>query len=237
MQIPATPNPVPPPPVAPAAGSNPQADDIDSFIAKKKVMLTNSLLPAVWSKLQNRGYTQAVIQQKIAELDALSALNQAQRKEYGEQYQSTADYNAAEAEPHEDYEDHLGYARIVFRNNVAAKTGLGLKGSRHRSQSGYAAQALLFYNNLLGNAGWKAAMNAKGISDAELQAQQDAYLKLAEMEANKQKETGEAQGATATRDAFYDALLPWTQDFRATAKIALRRYPQLSEQIGIKDPS
>lgn len=236
MQIPATPNPVPPP-VAPAAGSNPQADDIDSFIAKKKVMLTNSLLPAVWSKLQNRGYTQAVIQQKIAELDALSALNQAQRKEYGEQYQSTANYNAAEELIHQDYEDHLSYARLVFENNKAAKTALGLKGKRYRSQAGYAAQGLLFYKNLLGNATWKADMAATGITSTELTAQQTAFQNLATLEAAQQKETGEAQGATAARDAAHEALKKWTRKYRAIAKIALRRYPQLSEQIGIKDPS
>ncbi len=218
---------------------NPQADLIGQYISENMTMLTNAQLPDVWEKLKNRGYSEVEIGQKLAELAALRNLNEAQRKEYGEQYQSTANYNAAQEAMHGDYEDHLGYARLVFKKDLAASTALGLGGRRHRSQSGYAAQALLFYNNLLNpeNAAWQTALGKKGVSADELAAQQSAYSNLATLEAAQQKETGEAQAATKKRDAAYDALREWTSEFRATAKIALRKYPQMMEQLGIKDGS
>ncbi len=213
---------------------NPQADKLDRYISKAKVLLTNAQLPNVWAELQNRGYTVAAIQQKLADLDLLTDLNIAQRKEQGEQYQSTADYNAARKAMHKEYIDHLGYARMVFAGDEAARTGLGLKGRRARTHAAYAAQAFLFYTNLLNDAAWEAAIGTKGVTAAEMTAQQAAFESLNTLEAAQAKETGEAQGATAARTALYEVLKPWIKDFRATAKIALRKFPQLSEQLGIK---
>jgi hypothetical protein len=92
---------------------------------------------------------------------------------------------------------------------------------------------LLFYNNATATPSIATALATKGITAAELTASKAAFKNLETLAAAQQKETGEAQEATKRRDAAYDALEDWMSDFRETAKVALRRHPQLMEQLGI----
>ncbi|MEO6831870.1 MAG: hypothetical protein ABI169_06695 [Chitinophagaceae bacterium] len=75
----------------------------------------------------------------------------------------------------------------------------------------------------------------KGISENDLSNGQQTFRNLQMLTAAQQKETGEAQQATVARDNAYDALHEWMSDFYKTAKVALRKYPQMMEKLGIKE--
>ena len=205
----------------------------EQYIAEARTALTNAALPDIAPLLEKRSYPAAIIAAKLAELTALNALVQAQIKEYGEQYEATEAYKKAIAYLYTDYAEHLKLARMVLKDDTAAKTALGLKGNRKKSNSGLTAQALLFYTGALENTGYVAALDTKGIDQTELQAGKDGWNKLAVLAAAKTKETGEAQKATADRDAAYDAFGEWMDEFYATAEIALRKTPQLMEKLGL----
>jgi hypothetical protein len=49
----------------------------------------------------------------------------------------------------------------------------------------------------------------------------------------QEKEKGEAQAATQTRDQALDALQEWLSDYLAIAKVALEDNPQLLEALGV----
>lgn len=221
--------------LSPVAGGNSSYQSIDAFIQVSTVALTNAQLPDILPLLIARGYPEATIKDKADEIADLQTLNANQQKEYGEQFAAIAAYNAAVEQLHGDYIDHLQLARLVFKNNVAAQTALGLTGKRKVSESGYQAQAVQFYQGVLANAAYKAALATKGVTQAELDSQLAGFETLPNLSAAKAKETGEAQMATKTRDAAYDALAEWMSEFKQTAIIALRKTPQLREKLGYKE--
>lgn len=206
--------------------------NLAEFSRQSKTALTNASDPDILPLLKKRGYTEAQIADKLAKIELLGTLDEKQKKEYGEQYDATEAYTKAEDTLHEDYMDHIELARLVFKNDVAAKTAMGLSGDRKQSASGYSSQGLLFYNNALKNDDYKAGLATKGITEAELLAQQAAFTALDALASKQEKETGEAQRATKERDALHDELAAWMGEFKATAIIALRKYPQYREKLG-----
>lgn len=209
--------------------------DIVTYIAESKTALINAALPDRAPKLLAKGYTAAEITAKLQELEDLEQLNEAQNKEYGEQYQATEDYTKEVARLHKIYVNDLTIARVVFKNDIAAQKALGLNGRRKESKSGYQAQALLLYNGALKDANYKTALAFRGITEATLTAQQTGFAGLTDLASSQQKETGEAQKATKVRDEAYDKFTDWMSDFKILATVALSDTPQLREQLGWKE--
>lgn len=209
--------------------------DIVTFIAESKTALINAALPAIAPKLAEIGYTATEITAKLQELETLETLNEAQKKEYGEQYDATATYNATEDALHTTYIKNLTIARVVFKNNVAAQVALALNGERKKSKSGYQAQALQFYKGILLNTDYKSALAVRGITEDIVTSQKTGFEGLSDLEADQKKETGEAQAATKKRDNAYDIFEGWMGDFKKMAIVALSDSPQLREQLGWKE--
>jgi hypothetical protein len=209
--------------------------NLDDYLRGATTALTNATDTEVAPLLANRSYTKTVIDQKIAELDNVKELVKIQTKEYGDQYQATKNYSEAVAILHPKYIEHLLISRIVFKDNVAAKTTLGLNGTRKRSASSYCREAELFYKGATENPDYKVALAQKGITDTELQTGKTGYASLSDLAAKQVKETGEAQGATAARDKAVDDFAAWFSEFKAIGKIALSTQPQLRERLGWKE--
>lgn len=218
-----------------AGGGNNSYVNIDTFISKCRVSLINAADEDIEPLLTKRGYPKTIIDAKLAALDELQALNEKQKKEYGEQYAATENYTKEENDFHELYTGHIVFARVDFKKDIAAQTALDLMSERKRTQTGYAAQASLFYNGILNNNNYKAIMNNRGVTNAEMQAQLDAIESFPTLKAAQAKETGEAQAATKARDAAYDDLEEWFSGFKAIAIIALKDVPQLREKLGWKE--
>jgi hypothetical protein len=209
--------------------------DIVTFIAESKTALINAALPDIAPKLAEIGYTATEITAKLQDIETLETLNEAQKKEYGEQYDATATYTATEDALHKTYINNLTIARVVFKNNVAAQVALALNGERKKSKSGYQAQALQFYKGILLNTDYKAELAIRGITEAILTGQKTGFEGLSDLEADQKKETGEAQAATKKRDDAYDIFEDWMGDFKKMAIVALSDSPQLREQLGWKE--
>jgi hypothetical protein len=209
--------------------------DIVTFIAESKTALINAALPDIAPKLAEIGYTATEITAKLQDIETLETLNEAQKKEYGEQYDATATYTATEDALHKTYINNLTIARVVFKNNVAAQVALALNGERKKSKSGYQAQALQFYKGILLNTDYKTELAVRGITEAVLTSQKTGFEGLSDLEADQKKETGEAQAATKKRDDAYDIFEDWMRDFKKMAIVALSDSPQLREQLGWKE--
>ncbi len=207
----------------------------DAFLSSCETSLINASDAAIAPLLTARGYTPAIIAAKLTELATLKTLVASQKKEYGEQFAATEEYTKAVDLLHPEYMDHLALARVAFKTDTAAKTGLDLKGKRAQSESGYTSQALLFYNGVLGNPAYKTKLAAFGITDTQLQTGKTGYTALATKSANKTKESGEAQAATQARDKALDTFSTWFSDFKVVATIALNKTPQLKEKLGWKE--
>lgn len=209
--------------------------NIDEYLNECGIALTNASDAEITPLLTARGYTTAIVTSKIAEHATVKQLVASQIKEYGDQYQATENYNSAASLLHPKYIEHVEIGRIAFKNDIAAQTTLGLNGKRKRSSSSYCNQALLLYKGALDNATYVSALAAKGVTNAELTAGKTGYTNLLDLEAKQQKETGEAQGATAKRDKAIDDFANWFSEFKAMGKIALSSKPQLREKLGWKE--
>lgn len=119
----------------------------------------------------------------------------------------------------------------------AARTALGLSGTRKRTLNGWLDQARRFYNNMLRTPDFVAAMTPFSYAQTKLEAESALVEAVATASELQDKERGEAQEATKLRDAKMDELDQWMADFKAIAEIALAASPQQLEKLGWVTPS
>ncbi|MBK6325234.1 MAG: hypothetical protein KA362_11155 [Chloroflexi bacterium] len=160
------------------------------------------------------------------------ALQQAQQREYGEQFGATAALEAVYAAADTAYTRSLKLARVAFKGDVRAQQGLGLNGRRKKSVSGWAEQALQFYASLLQEPDFLAAMAPFGYDAAKAQAEMDLVTAVRAANVTQENEKGDAQKATQLRDAKLDELDDWLADFKAVAEVALADDAQQLEKMG-----
>ena len=128
----------------------------------------------------------------------------------------------------------IGCRRVAFKKEPGVATKLALNGRRKESFSGWLEQANLFYDNALANPDILNGLAKFGITEEKLQAGKTQVEELAALNAAQEKEKGEAQQATKTRDEALDALDDWLEDFLAIAEVALADKPQFLEALGVR---
>jgi hypothetical protein len=210
-------------------------EDFDTYYDNRRTALVNASDAEVEPLLTAADYPPTIIAAKLAELEALKKLSDDQKKEYGEQYDATKNFNDLASSLHPIYLTHVNYGKLIFEDDKAALKVLGLDGRRKQAEMAYCNQALDFYTNGLSNASYKAAINKRGITDAELTAGKTGFTNLKAMIPVKTKETGEAQQATSKRDDAWDTFDEWFVKFKKYAVLALSGTPQLKEKLGWKE--
>jgi hypothetical protein len=180
------------------------------------------------------GITREVI--KIKGLDPLAHVNLLfanQQKEYGDRYFANAEAEKMFKTTYLNYMNHVRIARIAFKGVAGALHSVTGAGSRKRSVSGFVKEARAFYLNLTNHPELLERMAVFNITIETVQAGLAAVEATEKAHQTYTKERGEAQEATAARDAAFDALYSDYSDLRAIARIALANKPQLLEQMGI----
>lgn len=211
---------------------------IDEFLTNAQVAIENTLNnPNLRARLGEFGYDrQRLFQGKALLEDALQAQLH-QQTEYGDQANATADLQKARATAENSYMRLVKVARIALKDNPGALVRLGLNGKRKRSLSGWLLQAQQFYAGVQTAPELMAALGQYGITRSKLIAAEADMTAVIAANQLQEKEKGDAQTATKTRDAALDALADWFSDFLAIARIALEGNPQMLEAIGVTEPS
>ena len=152
---------------------------------------------------------------------------------YGDQYaaseQITAEWNQAYA----DYMVVLKVIRVAFKGDLDVLNSFKATGKRSKSLSGWLREARIMYINLLGSAASLAVMQRYGITSERLQKELQQVNAVEALYSKHLEKKGEAQQSTVDRDKAFDELTNWYSDFRAIARIALYKKPQLLEVLGI----
>ena len=183
------------------------------------------------------GYDDTRLNEGKALLDRANQLQQAQQKEYGDQFEATGSLNDVWDKAEKEYMRFVKVARIVFKTEHALYQKLDLGGHRKRTLSGWVAQAKQFYLNALSDTTVLEKMAAYGMTQAKIETGKTLLEETETANAAQKKEKGEAQQATLERDNAVDNLEDWFSDFIAIARIALEEKPQLLEKLGIVEPS
>jgi hypothetical protein len=210
-------------------------EDFDTYLINREVALTNAADAVIAPLLTAAGYPPTVIAAKKVEFNALRNLGTLQKKEYGEQYEATKDFNELASSLHPTYLKHVNYGKLIFKEDKAAMNVLDLNGRRKQAEGNYIEQALKFYEGSLAKPEYKTLLAARGITEAALTAGKNGYTTLKGMISIKETESGEAQMATAERDIAWENFDEWFVEFKKYATLALSVTPQLREKLGWKE--
>ncbi len=187
----------------------------------------------IQAALAKRGYDSVAMGEAKLLLQGANKFYISQKDKYGNKYGAKDDFDQLKEEIEDEYTDHIALARVALKNNRGELEKLQLNSRREKSISGWLSQAKTFYKNAIDSATIKAALLKKGITEVEMKAVLDKIGSLEQKEANKFSTRGDAQNATADRNNAIDELTDWYRDFRDTAKVALKKTPQLLENLGI----
>jgi hypothetical protein len=210
---------------------------IDGALLFAQNAITNAInQPALKPLLEDYGYNDARLSEGEDLYNIAQEAQILQKKEYGEQYEATAELDVAKANTDKEFKRHLKIARIALSDAPGPAMAMQLTGTRKRTLSGWISQVKAFYANALIDQKVLDALAKFNLTSEKLEASKSLVLDC-ELKYNMQlKEKGEAQAATAARDEAFDALDKWMSDFIGIARIALESHPQYLEMLGIIEP-
>lgn len=198
-----------------------------------EVAINNTLSsPGILTAVTPFGYTQERLETARALNQEARELTDRQKMAYGRQFEATQTVQKAWDEAALAYSAAVKIARIAFRDSPTAQNALSINGARKKTLSGWLDQARRFYNNMLQDPEFIAAMVPFSYDQAKLEAEAALVQAVATASEAQDKARGVAQEATQLRDAKLDELDRWLADYKAVAEIALAASPQQLEQLG-----
>lgn len=207
---------------------------IDDFLFQCSLRIKNSMNDAtVLAKVSELGYNLERMLEGDSLLTEARLLTETFNKEYGDVDEAFEKRNAEHKKAHTTYMQMLSLAQMVFKNDANATVTLQLTGRRATTLSKWITQTSNFYNNLLKQPQWIEAMGKFNITKKKLEAARQEVVDVDEYAQAVMNEKGDAQEATVKRDAKFEELGDWVNDYESIARIALHEQPQLLEKLGI----
>jgi len=204
------------------------------LITATRVGLTNARdTPDILAALTPFGYDEIQLGEGLDLVDTAEAEAERQDQEYADQYNATNELNEEIGALRAMYTRHVKLARVAFQPGSKGYVTLGLRGQRARTMPGLLSEARSFYRAVEGSADLQAALTPLTVDAAAVTAGLAQADAVEAAQVAQQKETGEAQRATRTRDDAAAELRGFWKDFAQVAKIALEDQPQLREVLGL----
>ena len=206
---------------------------LDELVARARTLYTNARdTPEIATALLDPyAYTTTDFDDGLLLVTTLEQRIADQAREYGEQYLATETADEALDTLRARFVAHRRLARTAVPRGTARYAALGLVGDVSRDDEGLLTQTATFYQTLLDDP--TLADGIRGLTpDAVTRAR--ALVETARAAEDAQiKETGEAQRATARRDADAYTLRLHASELAIVAAVALADQPQLREVLGL----
>ncbi len=205
---------------------------IEEALSQMKVAFSNAKTPEILSVLASVGYTEERLNGYLDKVAEIETLTQKQKKEYGEQYAKTNEFEEKRAAIDKIYKKDLALARIFFKTDIQATTTLEFSGKRKIAYSGWHKQVSNFYAQLLANNAFLTQMQPVGVTEEKINDITQQLKAVETLKEQQKKEMGEAQKATEVRDNAFDELYPHYSKLIEFAKVLLAD-EQLLESLGV----
>lgn len=179
------------------------------------------------------GYDEVRFGEGLQLYDTAYSLHQLQKKEYGDQFMATEEFQKEWDRVNRTYMQQLRIGRVVLKEYPSLLKLTGILGERKASYFGWLCQARQFYAKSLENQQVCDLLANFGVTTEMMTAAQQEVEAVENLRSMKSRETGDAQEATAKRDLALDALEAWVADLVAVARVALADSPQLLEKLDI----
>jgi hypothetical protein len=193
---------------------------LDEKITKMKVTFDNASLPEIFVIMVTIGYNAEKIDGMKAKLDQLILLNAKQVKESADQTAAQDEFDKKKAEINKVFNTHRGLLRILFKENVQARTTLQLDVENPAAYGNWNQLITKFYVQL-SDPDLLAKASTVGVTAQKVGEQKQALTDLDALKDLIIKEGGEATGATNDRDIAFDELYPQYSDYVKYAKLLL----------------
>lgn len=128
-------------------------------------------------------------------------------------------------------------SRIALGRESSGLNTLGIDKPWERSVAAWLVGAEFFYSQALEEERVSERLAAAGVNRERLLEGRELLERAKDLHVEKVRYSGEAQMATKARDRALKELKRWHDDYRATARIALKEVPQLMEVVGIVEKS
>ena len=206
---------------------------VDELVTGSRAALTNALNESSLAPLANYGYNKEKLKEGTQLVDLLEELHLRKRNEYDTKELATHKKYQEWERANEVYVDLLDLSRVVFKNDLQERVELDLDGKRAQALPGWIAQANKFYTNAMKSKVILKKLGKYNITSETFQKGLDMLDPLEDAYAKQDSDKGIAQNATLERDAAKEELVKYMSEFQDFATIALKKNPQLLEQIGI----
>ncbi len=155
------------------------------------------------------------------------------KKEYGEQYQASLNFENLKIKAHKYYIRLVKFGRILFTDDLSAYTALSLSGKRKENYGGWVIQTQTFYNNLLANLAYLEKFASLNCSKEFIEAGKQLLNMVIKAKETQEIERGEAQIATVNRDKHIEELDKVMSRLKSVCEVIFDNQPQVLEKLGI----
>jgi len=205
----------------------------DQQIGKMKLAFDNATLPSVFTAMKTVGFTNERIKELQNSVTNLETLQQAQTKEYAEQFSETEKLNTQRTQIDEIYLMHRNLCKVFLKTNTLARAALKLDQHKSIAYDAWFQEVKNFYGQLTTTPNLQEDIKTIGITADIVNKQLIDLNKLQSVKESQRKELAEAQQATDARDKAFDELYPIYSEFIKYARILLAD-DQALEAIGVK---
>ena len=207
---------------------------IANRLESARLALHNALAESeLLAALGQFGYDESRLQQGRSLYESALAVWQSQQQKQGRRRAASAAYHQADAAANRVYMRAVKLCRTLYRDDPVTYRSLGLDGPRSTAFARRVAQMRLFYSAALGSPAILSTLTDYGLSQSQLQSDFALVTALESARSQREVESGEALGATRSRQEALSVLDRWMGDFAAIARLALEESPQRLEMLGL----
>ncbi len=204
------------------------------FLERSRVALTNAesntkIQPA----LANYGMDTTKIAEGWKVYNTAKSTWELNKKEDTESKLASNSYKAAYSKLQSIFKKHRVQSLIFFKKHPDILISLGIKGKFPTKYNNFFDKVKQFYSAIKNNANIQEEVNKIKITEEIVTESLSKLESLLAERANYDKELGESQDVTKSKNAALLELQEWIEDFDIIAKVALYDTPQLLEVLGI----
>jgi hypothetical protein len=204
------------------------------FFEKVRIALTNAQEhPEINTALEEYGMGEAEIASGWDLYNNVKQVWETNQAENVETDVARSNYKNAYEAFVEEFKVHRDKTSRFFKKDPEVLIKLGVKGRFPIKYTEVFDKIKLFYVALQTDSTLQQKLSRIKITPEVVTAQLSKYEDLLAERANYDKELGESQDATKSKNAAITELIEWKDDFDATASVALYDNPQLLEVLGI----
>lgn len=130
------------------------------------------------------------------------------------------------------YREHRNKAKLVFKDDEAAKITLGLNEKNSRAIVILLEEMARFYANLSRQESLVRALNRVKINEQVVNNQISEINEVKDLYATYSQEKNESEQATKDKNKAFDALDKWMRELYSYSKYALAEEPQFLQMFG-----